>query len=392
MSNSYMGRVQRAWLTPFLKDSASFAVFSLGTIIGVCGIAVVADMPVFRGYFQPWLSRVVGLGLIGFGALFASVVALVNRRMAAWLLLSISPIAAVFVTWWLWHDSYNPRISVSRILLIFTVACLPLAVPGAFWITTSRAGWSPVLSLRFLPNKRSRAFGGIFLFASCALGGVLLSLYLHEIGGGECRGYPTLSVPQVPDQAVFTASLTFTGGTLRDPGFGTWSLMHVRQKFWGLPWWVPDFVIVRGFFKVEKSEYLVDVRRSQGLLTHFLPLFEIYPCCHTGPIDRAAADLRSLRDGPPKSGARIIGTVYTDMYVTSEPARNVKVTVVGPNGSTSTTTDQEGIYDLVGLPQGHYSVAVHSDDYFFHEAECDLKPGQVWGFTLIARPAQTSAR
>ena len=116
-------------------------------------------------------------------------------------------------------------------------------------------------------------------------------------------------------------------------------------------------------------------------------MVELYPCCHTGPIGRAVADLRALQDGPPKSGVRIIGTVYTDMYVTSEPARNVEVIVTGPKGNISTTTDQQGVYDLAGLPEGHYSVTVNADHYFFHSAVADVKSGQVWGTTLIARPS-----
>jgi hypothetical protein len=245
-----------------------------------------------------------------------------------------------------------------------------------------------------MPTGRAQLFADALLFAGSMLAGLLLSFYLPKSGWGDCREYPPLSVQRFPDQAVFTASLVFAKGDLRDSGFGAGSLMHVRQRFWGLPWWAPDFVIVRGFFRAEKGEYLFDVRRTQGLLTHFLPVFDTYPCCHTQPIDRAVADLRSLRDGPPRSGVRIIGTVYTDMFVTSEPSRNVEVVVTGPKGSISTTTDQYGIYDLAGLPEGHYSVVVNHENlgYFRHKAEADVKSGQVWGVTLIAPPLQTPER
>jgi len=241
-------------------------------------------------------------------------------------------------------------------VLVFALASLPLALPGTFWLVTSRAGWPRVLSPRFLPDRRSRAFAGILLFACCTLVGLLMAFYAPEFGSA---GYPTLSVQRFPDHAVFTASLAFAGGTHLDPRFGTWSVMRVRQKFWGIPWWAHNSVIVRGF-RVEKGEYFVDARRSQGLLTHFLPMVDLYPCCHTGPIGRAVADLRALQDGPLKSGVRIIGTVYRDMYVTSEPARNVEVIVTGPKGSISTTTDQQRVYDLAGLPEGNYSVTVNS--------------------------------
>jgi hypothetical protein len=200
--------------------------------------------------------------------------------------------------------------SLIRSVLVFALASLPLALPGTFWLVTSRAGWPRVLSPRFLPDRRSRAFAGILLFACCTLVGLLMAFFAPEFGSGECRGYPTLSVQRFPDHSVFTASLAFAGGTHLDPRFGTWSVMRVRQKFWGIPWWAHNIVIVRGF-RVEKGEYFVDARRSQGLLTHFLPMVDLYPCCHTGPI------------------GRIIGTMYRDMYVTRERARNVEVIVTG---------------------------------------------------------------
>jgi hypothetical protein len=209
-----------------------------------------------------------------------------------------------------------------RSVLVFALASLPLAVPGTFWLVTSRAGWPRVLSPRFLPDRRPRAFAGILLFACCTLVGLLMAFYAPEFGSGECRVYPTLSVQRFPDHAVFTASLAFAGGTYLDPRFGTWSVMRVQQKFWGIPWWAHNIVIVRGF-RVEKGEYLVDARRSQGLLTHFLPMVDRLTFIHAatrGPIGRAVAGLRALQDGPPKSGVRIIGTVCRDMYVTSEPA------------------------------------------------------------------------
>lgn len=90
--------------------------------------------------------------------------------------------------------------------------------------------------------------------------------------------------------------------------------------------------------------------------------------------------------------------MYTDLLVTSEPARGVKLLITGPAGSISTTTDQQGIYDLVGLPAGRYSVQVESPVEFedqrhlLSRAEGDVKSGEVWGATLVAGLAQPSAR
>ena len=384
-----METVRSSSLKLFLRDSVSFAVFTLGTIIGIFGIAVVADMPVFPGDFRPEWVRVAGIVLLGFVALLASIIALHNRRTAGLLLVSVTPIIGASFAWWLRQNPYDPQISVRRVLLIFTVACLPLAVPGAFWLMTSRAEWGPVLCLQVLNNRSTRMVAGATFFGICVLTSLCWSLYIPQYGPwADChQEYPPLAVQRFPDQAVFTADMMFAGESSFSHQVAAWSLMHVRQRFWGLPRWVPNFVLVKGGLRVERGDYLLDVRRSQGLLTHFLPYFQTYPCCHTVPTQRAVADLRALRAGPPSSGVRIIGTVYTDMFVTSDPARDLELIVTGPSGTVSATTDENGVYDVTGLTPGHYSVQIKSERLhgYRYGAEADVKAGQVWGATLIAQ-------
>jgi hypothetical protein len=383
-----METVQSSSLKLFLRDSASFALFTLGTIIGIFGLAVVADMPAFPGYFQPEWVRVAGIALMGFTALLASIVALHNRRTAGLLLISITPIVGASFAWWLRQNPYDPQISIRRVLLIFTVACLPLAVPGAFWLITARRHWGPTLRLRFLNSHSLRMLAGAVFFGICVSASLLWSLYIPKYAWEDCRQeYAPLSVQRFPDQAVFTADLLFAGGNSFNNKVAAWSLMHVRRQFWGVPDWTFNLVVVKGGLRVSSRKYLIDARRTQGLLTHFLPFFDIYPCCHTLPEQRAVADLRVLQAGPPSSGVRIIGTVYTDMFVTRDPARDLELIISGPSGTVSATTDENGVYDLQGLHPGHYSVQIKSESLHGHwyRAEADLKDGQVWGATLIAR-------
>lgn len=380
-------------VVPFLKDALTFVVLALGILFGVLSVALIADMPVFPGYFEPDWPRVALFALIGFVGLLGSAIALRNPRQAGILFLLVAPITGGCCAWWLGLDRYDSSVRQGRLPLVFAAASLPLAVLGTFWLISSRLGWSAPVS-RLMPTRRAHIFSAA-LFAVCTVAGICLSFYIPRSGGGDCRQeYPPLSVQRFPDQAVFTSKLVFAWGISRDPDFAGWSLMRVRQVFWGLPWWGSSFLIVRGFFKVEKGEYLVDACRSQGLLTHFLPFVEKYPCCHTQPISRGVADLRALKDGPPKSGVRVLGTVYTDMFVTSEAARNLEVIVTGPGGSVAITTDQEGIFDIAGLPAGHYSVQVKPENLrsYFNRAEGDVKSGEIWGATLIAHAAQTPAR
>jgi hypothetical protein len=73
------------------------------------------------------------------------------------------------------------------------------------------------------------------------------------------------------------------------------------------------------------------------------------------------------------------------------PAVGATVVVEGPNGSIITVTDHDGIYDVSGLAPGHYSVRTdpYPDQTFREYSSChsnqqiELKPGEVWGCTLI---------
>lgn len=394
VSNTRMAVTRPHRVEPFLQNALSFSVFILGIGEGILGIAVVADMPVFPGYFDPEWPKVLGYALVGFIGLGGSILALQSRRQAGTLFLLTAPIAA-WCFGWLWRNGISrPGDRLSLRFVVFGVALLPLAIPGAFWMLSSRLRWSALAS-PFVLSRRYRLSAGALLFIVCMLVAIFISFYIPKYGWADChQEYPPLSVQQFSDQAVFVGNLVFVGNSRLDPNFSEWCLMQVRHRFWGLPWWAPGYMLVRGFFRVEPGEYLVDARRSQGLLTHFLPFVERYPCCHTEPVRRAVADLRALRDGPPKTGVRIMGTVYTDMFVTSEPARNAQIIVKGPTGTVFTRTDQEGIYDVSGLPPGHYSVEVGPDSprSYLYEAQGNVNTGQVWGATLIAHGTSSSGR
>jgi hypothetical protein len=97
-------------------------------------------------------------------------------------------------------------------------------------------------------------------------------------------------------------------------------------------------------------------------------------------MDGAEAQLRVLSEGPPKSGVRIIGSVY---------GRNSgeDVVITGPSGVIHATTDRFGVFDEKGLPGGRYGIALASSDNPDHKPSIDcggpegmpLVEGQVWG-------------
>src|ERR1700676_1668567 len=131
-----METARSSWVMPFLKDAVSFAAFALGIIVGILGVAIVADMPVFSGYFEPEWSRVAGFALVGSVGLLGSIVALGSRRPAGILFLLAAPIAAGCFAWWLRFGRYDSSVTLSRPFLVFAVASLPFAIPGTFWLIT----------------------------------------------------------------------------------------------------------------------------------------------------------------------------------------------------------------------------------------------------------------
>jgi hypothetical protein len=109
------------------------------------------------------------------------------------------------------------------------------------------------------------------------------------------------------------------------------------------------------------------------------------------PLREAAMELRLLNDGPPKTGVRVIGHVRTCSYC-SQPAPGITVRITGPQGALLVQTDSDGIYDRVGLPAGHYSVRLDSQDPRSARGrasdEADVRPGEVWASRLDIPEAQ----
>ena len=100
---------------------------------------------------------------------------------------------------------------------------------------------------------------------------------------------------------------------------------------------------------------------SNNVLSHFLPEVEPYECGHTAHVQDAGATIRILRDGPPKTGARLVGRVYKGVRYEPQsriPEPGTKVVLEGPNGTTTVIADAEGIFDANNVPAGKYKVRV----------------------------------
>jgi hypothetical protein len=201
----------------------------------------------------------------------------------------------------------------------------------------------------------------------------------------ECHYVPQpFAAQQSPTQAVFIARALSTGtlwpwttSPLRE---GTprryWAVALVQESYWGLPWWDHKIVLltffVRGGSGFERGEtYFVDGHRWSRKLTKFLPIFETQ-CTRTRALKDSEIDLRALREGVPKNSVRIMG--YTLQGTSAEgwkKAPGVTFGISGPTGETVVTSDQQGLYDISGLPPG---------TYFVHRT--DPKAGPYWAHPI----------
>jgi hypothetical protein len=156
----------------------------------------------------------------------------------------------------------------------------------------------------------------------------------------------------------------------------------VQQHFWGLPWWDHKIVLI-GLPLQSAESFFIDGTRMHGILTQFLPVVEVTPCNRGKLLEDAKVDLRILRDGPPHEGVRIIGQVE---HFNRKNVPGLQVTIASPAVTTTVVTDQNGIYDLSGLPPGHYAITANAKPVRVGRNRCDsyegVKSGEVWGCTL----------
>ncbi len=156
----------------------------------------------------------------------------------------------------------------------------------------------------------------------------------------------------------------------------------VQEQFWGLPFWDHKIVLVALPLQAEEPVF-IDGTRMHGLLTQFLPVVEVIPCNRSRLLKDAKVDLRVLRDGPPRKGVRIIGRV---LHYDGKDAPSTRVAISGPGGTTEVMTDQDGIYDLSGMPPGQYAITANAKPKRVGRNRCayreDAKSGEVWGCSL----------
>ena len=246
------------------------------------------------------------------------------------------------------------------------LALLILAVPVIFWRLAARFGW-PVPLKRSLwsiiaGNPFSSSVALIVVLVMVAVGSLSLVPWLPPVG--DCSGRSLLDERGVPRGVDFTAKIILVGppyGILRGRT-SLWSVARTQERFGQRSFAVPGFLILRGGFETadQSREYFVEsTGGSNTVLGHLFPVFEPYDCGHTSPLEDAGAWIRILREGAPKSGARLIGRVYVGVRYDRrgrKPAPGMNVSLEGAKGTITTVADDDGVYDFTSVPSGTYTL------------------------------------
>jgi hypothetical protein len=351
------------------------------------GVFVIWLLPSNEKPSGEW-AAFVAMVVFGVVPVVASIVALRNRKWAAYFFLIGGLLAAICVVLaWLLVRARDAEGRISSLLLFLALTAIVFAGPGTFWLLTERKNWPPII--RQTLTLRLRVLSGLSIFLLLLFGTVATGLYgvamMPEFG--DCGEPRPFAAPRSTEHSAFTARIVYVRPVSR---YGGWSIARVEQRYWGLPWWNHKFVVLPYRFK-RGDNYLVDGYVRPSLIGRLINLMHVH-CSRTAPVNDAQVDLRLLRDGPPKTGVRIIGRVmqWRRGDDRSHVAPHVNVTIIGDTSDRVTTmTDELGIYDAMGLPPGHYEVRLDSctirSSYGCtcgQPTEEKLETWQVWGCTL----------
>jgi hypothetical protein len=362
----------------------------LAVLVGLCVSAVSFGMfgmlPLTGAYgppsWQTWIAAVTFL-CWGTAVAAASLIAFRNRKISSLLCL----IAAPLVTLGAWVS----QMSVSDALVpIFpaqhstpasmAIAFSPLIMLGYFWSIAHRYHWPHLAVGTELPRWAKVVLAStviaVFLVCVCAVSVRIVQLETDFI---DCGG-PSPFFKPYRHHAVFVARVVHFDQI-------TGAMAIVQERFGGIPRW--NKVVFLKY--VQKGTWFVDGRVEDGIITRWLvPVLDL-KCTGSAPIQDAGVELRLFRGSSDWGGVRIIGRVLQPPGKGWTPASGTTVVIDGPRGSVTTFTDRDGIYDVTGLPSGHYSIRLPSSQRHgtcedFREAA--LKAGDVWGCDLFADSSQ----
>ena len=327
-----------------LRRSLCWLAVILEVLLGLLTLVLLSASEVYS--HVPF--EVIAALVLGLAPIVTACLATRNPRRASRVSLCLTPFAVLF------HN----RLQVHSPLQLI-VALATTLLPGVFWTIAARRNWPLPLSSELCPRRP--------LLTMAAVAGLMCVLLVTSIAVslmlpwwspiGDCSGGPLLDENGKPRFVDFTAKIVFVGPKSLY-GYALFSIAHVDERFSDSIWVVPNLLILRDFFhSTDRGEFFfVEGKRSSGPFTRFLPVVERVECGHSSHVSAATVVLRTLGEGPPQTGVRIIGDVYTSFFKNPKALPGVEVLIKGPAGNTVAVTDNLGVYDVAGLPFGPYTV------------------------------------
>ncbi len=374
-----------------------FVVFA-GLCLGICTFSFFGLMRSPWG--EPLFYRLAYIGIAAWTLLIllASWFSLRHRKRGAFVFsICFVLFSVVFLAIRIYDRTPYPE-TLYGLLLIITMLGPPL-VFGSYWWLTYKLEQPQVLAWR------PRSMAGRFLwgtFAASALSALILCnvLLLDSILPGfsvDCGGTPApFAEVRGPDHVVFTAGIVAVcceAPARVFPRFGGFAIAKVRKSYGGLSWWNPGIVYIAPAIANNREPVFFDGYLHQGALSRLFSIVQSRACGRTRPLREAQVDLRVLRDGPEKSGVRILGRVEGNSPKGEnqpwQPVSGETVVISGPSGTVKAVSDAEGIYDVTGLPPGSYVIRSSTpstrDGGFDGCRREDLAAGAIGGCTIYLR-------
>jgi hypothetical protein len=401
----------------FCKMSLSWLVVVAGILAATFVLGVLGARPIPYRHSQEFWIIFLLIAIFGFALMIASVVALRNPFRAMIVCVVSAPLLAIvslkyyFVAnaqiptsdpdnrqWAL--DTYAEFRANNHHDLINSLIWIGIIFGGlaVFWLIADKLEWPRIISQRptTISRKLTLSFSTALLFCLmiCATSFAWAIWPREPRFSVDCNGGFPSAAQRSPEEVGAVAKVVYLIGSTapyqgrhRSPS----ALAVVQEYFWGLPLWNHKWIFLTdGIF--EKGEQLLVLGKSQnGILTRFFSFVSVAPCSRTALVEDREVDLRVMREGPPKTGVRIIGLVirYVDEHMNRAAVPGTKVIIEGPTGTMTIISDQHGIYEVSGLPPGHYLVHADVFDQRFKQypscgdrEENNLKAGDVWGCTL----------
>lgn len=264
-------------------------------------------------------------------------------------------------------------------------------------MTASRRKW-PALLVSPLSFRGRLACLATALVWMCGAIGASIVVVTHPHYMGDCS-----STAQIFNRPRHDKHAVFTGTFIHMSRWGV--VVRVKEHFWGLSPLNARYAFLGGDFNRHPrflgQTYLFDASRVYSWVPGAFSAVELRNCGRTFPESLSQHDLRVLREGP-QPGVRITGQVlkhYADNWEPLQPAHvaGEEVVVSGPDGEFVLITDDRGVFDKKGLPDGEYRVRLkrmnpgddepqrcwnppsERDGDAFKRA---LVSGEVWGCTL----------